>query len=140
MRSALKFICAARSALRDMDGRRAGSPVGRCISGFVRDRPQNELTLRLSRGSLGDDTLAPPCYPQLMAMQVASASAVGAFADVAAVENPPKVVFLLAHDVDYGDLACLGNPIIKTRHLDALHAESILSLAKIESAQSATGS
>lgn len=62
---------------------------------------------------------------QLMAIQVASASTVGAFADVPAVENPPNVVFLLADDVGYGDLACLGNPIIKTPHLDALHAESI---------------
>jgi arylsulfatase A-like enzyme len=62
---------------------------------------------------------------QLMAMQAASVSTAGAFADVPAVENPPNVVFLLADDVGYGDLACLGNPVIKTPFLDALHAESI---------------
>src|SRR5580692_986871 len=62
---------------------------------------------------------------QLMAMQVASVSTAEAFADVPVVENSPNVVFLLADDVGYGDLACLGNPVIKTPHLDALHADSI---------------
>lgn len=37
----------------------------------------------------------------------------------------PNVVFLLADDVGYGDLACLGNPVIKTPNLDALHADSV---------------
>jgi hypothetical protein len=60
-----------------------------------------------------------------MAMQVASVSTPRAFADVPAVEDPPNVVFLLADDVGYGDLACLGNPYIKTPNLDALHAESV---------------
>lgn len=39
--------------------------------------------------------------------------------------KPPNVVFLLADDVGYGDLACLGNPVIKTPNLDSLHAKGV---------------
>ena len=38
---------------------------------------------------------------------------------------PPNVIFLLADDVGYGDLACLGNPVIKTPNLDKMHADSV---------------
>lgn len=62
---------------------------------------------------------------QLMAIQLASVTAPRAIADVSALDNPPNVVFLLADDVGYGDLACLGNPYIKTPSLDALYGESI---------------
>ncbi|MES2393867.1 MAG: arylsulfatase, partial [Acidobacteriota bacterium] len=36
----------------------------------------------------------------------------------------PNVVFVLMDDVGYGDLACLGNPYIKTPVMDAMHASS----------------
>jgi len=39
--------------------------------------------------------------------------------------QPPNVVFLLADDVGYGDLACLGNPVIKTPNLDKLHERGV---------------
>ena len=39
--------------------------------------------------------------------------------------NKPNVIFVLTDDQGYGDLACHGNPIIKTPNLDALHDESI---------------
>ena len=37
----------------------------------------------------------------------------------------PNVIILLTDDQGYGDLSCHGNPILKTPHLDRLHAESI---------------
>jgi arylsulfatase A-like enzyme len=62
---------------------------------------------------------------QLLATQFAAASVDQAFGATPQKENRPNVIFLLADDVGYGDLACLGNPVIRTPHLDALHAESI---------------
>jgi len=37
----------------------------------------------------------------------------------------PNVVFVITDDQGYGDLACHGNPVLKTPELDRLHAESI---------------
>lgn len=37
----------------------------------------------------------------------------------------PNVVFVLTDDQGYGDLACHGNPIIQTPHLDRMHSESV---------------
>ena len=37
----------------------------------------------------------------------------------------PNVIFLLTDDQGYGDLACHGNPVACTPHLDQLHAESL---------------
>ena len=37
----------------------------------------------------------------------------------------PNIVFIITDDQGYGDLACHGNPVIKTPHLDKLHSESI---------------
>lgn len=43
----------------------------------------------------------------------------------AAPRRPRNVVLLLTDDQGYGDLACHGNPVIKTPHMDALHARSV---------------
>lgn len=37
----------------------------------------------------------------------------------------PNIIFVITDDQGYGDLACHGNPIIKTPHTDALAAESV---------------
>lgn len=37
----------------------------------------------------------------------------------------PNVVFIITDDQGYGDLACHGNPMIRTPHLDRLHGESV---------------
>lgn len=36
----------------------------------------------------------------------------------------PNIVMIITDDQGYGDLACHGNPVIKTPHMDALAAES----------------
>ena len=36
----------------------------------------------------------------------------------------PNVVVVLVDDMGYGDIAAHGNPVIRTPHLDRLHAES----------------
>lgn len=37
----------------------------------------------------------------------------------------PNIVFVIADDIGYGDLACLGNPVIETPHFDRFHAQSV---------------
>lgn len=37
----------------------------------------------------------------------------------------PNIVFVITDDQGYGDLACHGNPVIKTPNIDKLHSESI---------------
>ncbi|MCR9200076.1 MAG: arylsulfatase [Planctomycetaceae bacterium] len=37
----------------------------------------------------------------------------------------PNVILIMTDDQGYGDLACHGNPWLKTPHLDRLHAESV---------------
>lgn len=43
----------------------------------------------------------------------------------AQVKKRPNIIFIMADDHGYGDLACYGNPWIKTPNLDKLHSESI---------------
>ncbi|MEM7396011.1 MAG: sulfatase-like hydrolase/transferase [Verrucomicrobiota bacterium] len=38
---------------------------------------------------------------------------------------PPNVILVITDDQGYGDLACHGNPVLKTPHLDRLHQESV---------------
>lgn len=38
---------------------------------------------------------------------------------------PPNVIIVMTDDQGYGDLSCHGNPVLKTPHLDRLHAESV---------------
>ena len=42
-----------------------------------------------------------------------------------AVPRRPNVILILTDDQGYGDLACHGNPVIRTPHLDRLYAQSI---------------
>lgn len=37
----------------------------------------------------------------------------------------PNVLIVLTDDQGYGELSCHGNPVLKTPHLDRLHAESV---------------
>ena len=45
-----------------------------------------------------------------------------------AAETPirrPNIILIMPDDIGYGDLACLGNPIVKTPHLDRFYGESV---------------
>lgn len=37
----------------------------------------------------------------------------------------PNILLIMTDDQGYGELGCHGNPIIKTPHIDALHAQSV---------------
>ena len=37
----------------------------------------------------------------------------------------PNIIFILTDDQGYGDLSCHGNPVLKTPHIDRLHAEGV---------------
>ena len=41
------------------------------------------------------------------------------------MQSPPNVLFVIADDLAWGDLACHGNPYVHTPHLDRLHAEGV---------------
>ena len=40
-------------------------------------------------------------------------------------QKPPNVILIITDDQGYGDLACHGNPVVQTPHLDSLHARSV---------------
>ena len=42
----------------------------------------------------------------------------------AAAAEPPNVILLLVDDMGYGDVAALGNPVLKTPNFDTLHGQS----------------
>jgi len=60
----------------------------------------------------------------LLAGGLAASSVEAALPLAATTKEPPNVVFVLLDDVGYGDLACLGNPVIKTPNIDDLYSRS----------------
>jgi arylsulfatase A-like enzyme len=62
---------------------------------------------------------------QLIAGEIAAVAASKGTAVAQTTSAPPNVIVVLLDDVGYGDLACLGNPVIKTPNIDSLHARSV---------------
>ena len=57
---------------------------------------------------------------------IALAAVLAAFTPcLASDQDQPNVVLVMTDDVGYGDLACHGNPFVKTPNLDKLHAQSV---------------
>src|SRR4051812_46974143 len=48
-----------------------------------------------------------------------------AVSHAAPVDRPPNIIFILADDMGYGDLACYGNNFINTPNLDRMAAEGM---------------
>ena len=57
---------------------------------------------------------------------VASAETVSKPAGSKPVGGPPNIIVIMPDDSSYGNYSCLGNPIIKTPHIDDLKKESLL--------------
>ena len=57
---------------------------------------------------------------RLLHTLVAAAALIAGFSALAAVAEKPNIVFILADDLGYGDLACYGHPYAKTPHIDSL--------------------
>lgn len=53
---------------------------------------------------------------------VTTAIALAACSEKEATQTPPNIIFILADDLGYGDLACYGNQHIQTPHIDKLAA------------------
>ena len=60
----------------------------------------------------------------LLAGGIAMSSVSRALPSSVKTVKKPNVIFVLMDDVGYGDLACLGNPVIKTPNMDALWGKS----------------
>lgn len=72
-----------------------------------------------------EKTLSRRTALKLMAGEAAMAATRKGLGATQTKENSPNVLFVLLDDLGYGDLACLGNPVIKTPNIDRLHARSI---------------
>ena len=64
-------------------------------------------------------------WPVLRMVFYFSLALLGSLIPIAVAAEKPNVVLVMTDDQGYGDLACHGNPILKTPHLDRLYAESI---------------
>lgn len=66
-----------------------------------------------------------PSAPLLIAIIVNLCVAVVAHADAPSKAAKPNVLLIMTDDQGYGDLACHGNPVIKTPNIDQLHKQSV---------------
>lgn len=65
--------------------------------------------------------------PRLLALLLLASTAPAASdsAPSRSAAKPPNVILVITDDQGYGDLACHGNPHLKTPHLDQLHSQSV---------------
>ena len=64
-------------------------------------------------------------FLQLVGLSVGAAAMPLATTSCAPSTKRPNVILILTDDQGYGDLACLGNPVIETPVMDKLHTESV---------------
>ena len=62
---------------------------------------------------------------QELAVEIVKEAAAAPIAPSKRTSETPNVILVMTDDQGYGDLSCHGNPILKTPHLDQLHAESV---------------
>lgn len=64
---------------------------------------------------------------RLLTLWIVAAALTAGTTTVNAADTPrkPNVIVLITDDQGFGDLSCHGNPVLKTPHLDKLHAESV---------------
>ena len=62
---------------------------------------------------------------QLTRRHFSAALAAAASTATAQPARHPNIVFVLTDDQGYGDIAALGNPVVKTPNLDRLHSQSV---------------
>ena len=48
------------------------------------------------------------------------------FAEDKPVHSKPNIIIIMPDDAGYGDISCLGHPIIKTPNIDTLKKQSLL--------------
>jgi arylsulfatase A len=58
-------------------------------------------------------------------LKVGAVGLVLVFAVVAKESAPPNIIYILADDLGYGDLSCLGQKNFETPHIDALKAKGM---------------
>jgi arylsulfatase len=61
----------------------------------------------------------------LSALALVGSPAIAPGADAPGSPKKPNVIVVLTDDNGYGDLSCHGNPVLKTPHFDAVHAQAV---------------
>ncbi len=72
--------------------------------------------------------LSPVAYPMMLRLFTficIALSGLRAIAAETALPQRPNIILLITDDQGYGEMACHGNPILKTPNLDRLHSESV---------------
>ena len=81
--------------------------------------------LRVMRAPRYIDAMKNAWRPTIVLLCAATCLLLCCLAAAGAKAAPPNVVLIMTDDQGYGDLGCHGNPVLKTPHLDRLHAEAV---------------